>query len=407
MILLLKMSIRNIWRNPRRSAVTIAAVASGISAIMFLWGFTTGTIDDMRRNAIDMITGHVQVLPKGAFGQNATYKTLKEDSGLMETLKNHPDIQTVSGQVTSRALVGTDKHSRGALLTGVNPDNEKSITRLHKKFVEGRYLSGHGKEIILGDRLAHKIKCSVGDEIVVMAQDRYGMSMGLTCNIVGIFHSGYQAMDERFAYVNIATLQNILGLEGELSKIIVKLNKTNAVSQVTKDLQNNPKLKQHDVVSWAKIMPSVEQWAQYADGVGFFIMITVIIVVAISIMNTVLMSVMERTKEFGVMLAVGMSGNKIIFLVFLETVFLEAIGVLFGVSLGSALIHYFGVAGVSLEHVASALETNFMSPIVFTIFDWGRIGFSIMILLVLTVFAAIYPAKKAATLEPVKAIYYS
>jgi len=401
------MSTQNAWRNPKRSMITVTAVACGVSAILFLFGFNDGTLEDMRRNTIELMTGHFQVMPKNYDTEVFKWGKIEDAGRLRKVLEQDARVASVAPRVFTQALVGNEERIHGVMLYGVRPKLEAKMTRLKEKIKQGAFFSGSDREILIGKRLAKRLMVHPGDYLVVMAKDQYGVSMGYNCRLQGIFHSGYRVMDERVVYVNLETAQDLLGWEGEFNNLMVMLHGREDIPAVRMDLSQHLLGTANKVLDWEELTPTVHQWALWAERSMGFIMWVVLVVVAIGMMNAVLMSVLERTRELGVLIALGLSPARMIAMVLVETAILAFAGCSLGLLLGSVILMYFGHAGISLTNVAYALEASFMSPIVYPVFEWRRAMGSIGLLMGLSLIAALYPAWKAARLDPVQAIYHS
>lgn len=404
---LIKMALSNVLRAPSRSLITVLAVATGLSALMFLWAFSEGSNEDMRTNTIELMTGHLQIVPKGFDDRVPGWRTVEEADALIQKAEQNPAVAGAAPRVYGRALLSTGKGSKGVFLMGIDVEKEANVTRIHQKIVDGNALSGERREVLIGRHLAKKLDAGVGDEVVAVSRDRYGVTTGVSCRVKGIFKSGSSLIDERFIYVPIADARELNGFETESTAVVLKLRSRAELPRFISEFAGHIDAQSAEIRPWFVIAPTAEQWIKYWDDIIRVIMIVVTGVVAVSIMNTVLMSVMERTKEFGILIAIGMHPAAIVRLVLLETVFLTAAGIAAGLALGSGLVAYYGTAGVSLAAAASALETNFMSSVVYPFIVPQRVLQSVGMLAVLTVVAALYPAHKASTLRPIQAIYFS
>lgn len=415
MSVIFRMAFRNVWRNKRRSLATLASVSLGMAAMLFLWSYNDSSVLDMKKNTTDFITGHLQIGAKESEKRRSfsPSRGLADSGSLMRELAKDSEVEAVSARLKTQALVGIEDRSQGVYVAGIDPAAESRVTRIREAVKEGGYLSGGKKEIILGQYLARKLRVKAGDRVVLMARDAYGMSMGYTFHVAGIFKLGHRFHDERCAYVDLASLQELLDNNAEVSEIAIRLKDINSLeryaAKLTARLGAEAGLGAETIAvrRWYDIAPEVNQWANWGNAVFFIVMIVVIIIIAMSIMNSMLMSVFERTREFGVMLALGTRPTQLMSLVLLETILLEFFGIVSGAILGFGLIEFYGKFGISLEKVAAALEQNFMSSVIYTSFSIDRVLQSSLVLVAVTLFTVMYPMARVGRLQPVRAIYRS
>ena len=264
-MLLLKLAFLNIGRNPRRSIITVLAVGVGLAALIFLWGFSDGTNEQMRENVIRLLTGHVQIHAPDFQKTLSPELTIPNRAGILEEIKRTPSVQAASERVKCEALIGTSEKSRGILLTGIDPTKEAQVTDLLKHMTEGEFLSpGDTRKIIIGDRLAEKIQLRIGDKAVVMTQAMDGTLAGFAYQVKGIFHTGSQALDEVSAYITLDSGRELLSLDGETHEIVVRLKSRKSIPEFLEIKDAFSHLTDthtaYEISTWNEIIPEVEQW---------------------------------------------------------------------------------------------------------------------------------------------------
>jgi len=404
---LLKLALLNIGRNPRRSLITILAVGVGLAALIFLWGFSDGTNEQMRENVIRLFTGHVQIHATGFNKSLAPENVIPERPEVLKKIRANPLVTGISERVKCEALIGTTENSRGILLMGIDPEQESEVTELGKYIREGEFLKPEGsRDIILGHLLAEKINLSIGDKVVIMTQAMDGTLAGYAYRVRGIFHTGSHQLDELTAYITLPSAQDLLGIGEDTHEIVVRLKTRHVIGEFLKNM-NLPEQDRYEILTWSDIVPEVEQWATWAEAIIRTILLAVMVVIGVSIMNTVLMSVYERTREFGVMLAVGTSPSQVILLILLETLILELFGILLGLAAGYLVVGYFGSAGIAFPELEKAFSRSYMSTVTYTQVQGRHVFNSVITLILMTTGIGLYPAWKAGRMEPVKAIYHS
>ncbi len=407
-MLLLKLAILNIGRNRRRSLITVLGVGVGLAALIFLWAFMDGYQDQQRDNAIRSVTGHVQIHAREFNKKFSPELILPNRAEILTRIKAAPNVLALTERVKSQALVGTSENSRGVVLIGIDTERESQVTELKKFVKEGAFLSSHdNREVLIGAKLAEKIETGVGDKVVVMTQAIDGTLAGFAYHVKGIVRAGNVVIDEFQIYVTLGAARELLGIEDGAHELAISLTGRPAIPGFLRQIRDFLKDDMFDISTWDEIVPEINQWSNWAGAVINLMMTIVMFVIAAGVMNTILMSVFERTKELGVMMAVGTKPSQMILLIFLETFMLELIGVLFGVVAGYLLTFYFGNAGIYFSGFEDAAAASFMSPIVYPDLKFHRVLQSVGILLAITSFLSLYPAWRAGRMEPVKAIYHS
>lgn len=407
-MVLLKLAFRNISRNKRRSWITILSVGVGLGALIFLWGFGDGTNYQMRENVIRLSTGHIQIHAKG-FEKSLTSELLLPDKdALLAQLQARSEIVAQTERVRFEALIGTSEHSRGVLLIGMDPVKEPTVTHLEKFITRGSYLMPQDpRSVLIGDRLAEKLQVGLDDKVVVMTQAIDGTMSGFAFRVRGIFHAGSQPLDEMTAFISLPASQELLGIEGRVHDVVLRLKNSKRVAAVAEDLKRKMDLNAIEVLAWYEIVPEVEQWVRWAEAVIRTILIAVMVVIGVGIMNTVLMSVFERKKELGVMMALGTSPSQIFMLIVLETLILEFFGILLGLIGGYLVTYYFSIVGIGFQELEQAFSRSYMSTVTYTRVEFNHVVQSVITLVLMSSFIGLYPAWKAGRTEPVKAIYHS
>lgn len=404
---LLKLAFLNIGRNPRRSVITVLAVGVGLAALIFLWGFSDGTNEQMRSNVIRLFTGHLQVHAAGFEKAHSPELTVTRRDEILSKASALKGFVASTERAKCEALIGTSERSRGILLIGIDPVRERTVTELEKYIKKGRYLEpSDNRSILIGGRLAKRVEADVGDKLVVMTQSMDGNLAGYAYRVAGILHTGSQQIDEMAAYITLDSARELLAIGEESHELVFKLKDRRTIPGFLSALSGILDTG-HEILRWDEIVPEVEQWAQWAEAIIQTILIAVMVVIGVSIMNTVLMSVFERTREIGVMLALGTSPKRIIGLILLETIVLECWGILLGLAVGYSVVGYFGVAGIAFPELEAAFSRSYMSTVTYTRVETIHVVQSVVTLLALTTLISLYPAWKAGRMEPVKAIYHS
>lgn len=405
MITFIKIAWRNIIRNRPRSAITISAVAIGLSSLIFLKGFVDGADRQMVENYTDLLIGSIQIHKIGFQKSMSLEKSMGNTEAIAAPLRKIPQVKAFALRVKEFALISSPESSAGILLLGIDPLAEKNVSSIHKRVRKGSFLKqDDDTKIIIGRQLSENLKVNIGDKIVVMGQASDGSVAAAAYEVSGLIETGAEEIDKNLAMITLKASQDLFVLNGKVSEIVVKADPMNRIDHLTELIKKRVDTKRFEVLNWKTISPMTYQWLQFDFVFTGLILLIVLIVVASGVLNTVLMGVLERTREFGIMLALGTKPDQIVFVVAVESFFLGFFGVLIGTMIGAGLIVFFGTYGIDLSMISSALNNYYVGSVVYPRLDLISIGAYAFVVLFLSVIVALIPARKASQLAPVEAI---
>lgn len=403
---LLRLAYLNVRRNPRRTIISVTAVSVGLASLIFLWAFIDGYQEQQRENAIQLFFGHTQIVPKGFREKLSPESTIADRSKTLDAVREAEGFVSATERIHAEVLIGTSENSRGVVLFGIDPETEPSVTEIAKNISVGEALQPNGnRSILVGEGVAERLSVKLGDKVVLMTQALDGTLSGYSYKIVGLISTG-TAIDDVYVMTTKTAAQELLGIGDDVQEIVVRLTDRSAIPKFIQHVSTKLESGQYEIVPWYDIIPEIEQWSGFSGAVVRTMLAIIVFVIGMGLMNIVLISIFERMKELGVMLAIGTSPRQMVGLIVLETLTIELIGVLLGLALGYAASSYFYYAGIRLEGFEQAARQAFMSPVIYPVFQLSRALESAGILVLMTSFVGLYPAWKAARLEPVKAIYH-
>jgi len=402
---LLHLALRNVLRNVRRSLITVLAVSVGMAALVFLWGFIDGINEQMISNSTSFVSGHLKVHRSGYHAEKSLYRAMPDDKRLRDKLQESPLVEAISSRVEDKAMLSGADKTRGILVVGVDPLNEKKVTTIYKTIIRGKYLMpGDDDGVLIGDKIASVLGLDVGDEAVLITQAVDGSIGAGRYKVVGIFDTGIDVMDSGYAFLTLSAAQDLYSLWGQATAWVARLGERQH-SQHAVSVLKSALGPEFEVLGWRELMPSMVQMVSFHEAVNIIVIIIVFVVVGVGIANTVLMSVLERTREFGVMMALGTSRPQIINLVMLECMILGAVGLVTGLGVGVALNFGFATNGIDLTPYTAAMESMpGLSAIIYPVTRWEHVTQVAVIVFLISIIPAVYPAWRAASVEPVTAI---
>jgi ABC-type lipoprotein release transport system permease subunit len=409
MRLLIKLAWRNIWRNRRRSIITILAVAFAVMLTVATRGLQLGTYEVNIQSVVRLYSGFLQIQRPGYQDNPTLRKSFPYTKKLRSILDSQALITGYAPRVYADALISYRDNSYGTMLVGIDLERERKISNLLKKIRQGREPeSGRGNEILIGEKLLKNLNAQIGDSIIVLVQGFDGFLRDSFCKITGTFRMGSDEFDRTVILMPIHTLQELLGLENRVSVIAISLEKLDHLEPAKKSLQKALTPLNLNVLTWDEVMPSFKQSIELDNIGGILFLAILVIVVAFGILNTVLMSVTERFREFGIILALGMPQRKLVTLVAFEILFLVFIGISAGNLLGG-LVNWYIIhhpIEFSGEFAAIYEEYGFL-PIMTSTLKLHIFVNTTLSVLAAAFVASLYPLRKVAKLEPLKGIRYT
>lgn len=405
---LARIAWRNIWRSPRRTWITVSAMALGVALCMACVAWIDGMFMDGFDLLVRQTIGHVQVQHPAYPKHRALYDTIPDAETLLERLDRLPDVQAVSGRVLGYSLLAVRDQAAGAQLIGVVPEREAATSSIDTKVESGgHWLGGEPrKEILLGFGLAESLKAKLGDEVVVVTQAADGSLGNDLFHVTGVIKTGSVARDRAGAYVHRTDLQQLLALPDQLHEIALIARDEDRIPALASEVRSALADRRVLVRTWDEVNPVAKQLISFQDSFMFVMLFLVYAVAALGILNTMLMSVFERTKELGVMRALGLRPVQTMLLVVLESAAMALVAGALGLGLGLLFDGYLVKYGIDLSNLMGSFSFGGIS---FSPVMYGRIRLSAVVTTVVGLFgiailASLWPAFRAARLKPVEAM---
>ena len=369
----LRLAFGNLQVNRRRTAITLLSVAVGVGGLVFLWAFIDGINAQMINNMTGYVTGDLKVHQRGFHDDREMNIALAERWNLTEEVSAVAGVAATTPRVTGHALASREDQSRALQVMGVDSATEPRVTRLDRSIVRGRYLE-RGNEILVGVDAAGALDVSPGDELVLVVQASDGSIGADRFEVVGVFETGIKRIDGFVAQMPLAAAQSLYAFQGRFTEIAARVQDADRLDEVVGTVGNQLRDRKVEVLGWPALMPSLVQMVAFHDAVAYIVILVVFVVVAAGIVNTILMSVLERSREFGVMMALGTPSSRIVWLVLLETTVLAGLGYLLGLVLGLSVTGYFSSNGLDFSAYIKAMDTMpGLSGIVYPTIEFQRL----------------------------------
>ena len=403
------MALRNLWRNPRRTLLTIAAIAFAGTVLVFMLSFQFGVYDTMINTSVKIHAGHVQVMAQGYKDKMNMRRTISKPGKLGSLLEDMEEIEAYTYRAEGFSMVSSEERTYGVMVTGIDPDREARVSTIKSLIRTGAYFTDSGDYgALVGSLLAENLKVKPGDELTILGQARDGSIAVTVVKVRGIFSSGIDDFDRNTVQIPLKTFQETYRMQGGVHRVVAVCDSLDDVSAVKQTIvgeiagiENTYPLEVYD---WKEIMPGLLQSIQMDLVSGLIMYGILIIVVAFSILNTFLMAIFERTSEFGVLMAIGTGPGRLTKILLIESIAMTCIGIFLGMGLGSIITLYFQAHGIDFTGASEIMSQMGISGTMYPRLSALSLTTGPLAVLFITALAALYPALKVRKLRPVEAI---
>lgn len=400
--MLLKIAWRNIWRSPVRSWIIIAALTAGMFAGIFSSTFMNGWMKQRLRDGVETETGHLQIFRNNY--QNSRELSLLLPSGEINKVTAHPMVESATERIIVQGMAASAETARGIRILGVEPEMEKKVLNLHEKVRQGNWFdSPYSKEAVIGEKLARQLKIDLRSRIILRFQDLDGTLTGGAFRVAGIFRTSNTAFDGAHVMVRRSDLAELTSIpSGKSHAIVVKLQSAEDAMQVAPEFEET--LEDADALPWKELSPELGYITELSNTYMYIFVVIILMALAFGIVNTMLMAVLERTREIGMLMSVGMARSRIFIMIVLETVMLCTTGGLLGIGAGLFTVWRLSSTGIDLSIWATGLTEMGFDPIIYP--EWDAVlVLNIAGMVILSgILASLYPAWKALKLNPSEAV---
>ncbi|HJW91536.1 MAG TPA: FtsX-like permease family protein [Anaerolineales bacterium] len=408
MRLYLRLAWRNIWRHRRRTLIVVLAMGLGLALMMVYDGLIAGFDQAIYGNAIKVLGGNVQVHATG-YRLNASQTPLlplPDDQQVVEAALRHPGVLAATRRINTGGLISSREGAFAVGITGIEPEKELEVNLAAQNVVAGRYLTSEdGDLIFIGKGLADAMGVQVGDRITLAGRAAHEQLRRRTMTVAGIYDLGMPDIEKRTIYISLGEAQALYDLRGQTTEVAIALKQLGQETNLIAVLR--PGLPGYEVESWETNFPELKQALETKGGVMDIVSVIILVIAAIGILNMLLMAVYERTREIGLLAALGLKPRQISLLFILEGAMMGLVGVTAGIGLGLLFNGLFKQVGLDYSQFSNV--TSYMALISGRIYpSWGvdQLAGRALTVLVISTLAAFYPAREAAQREPAEALHY-
>ena len=405
--MILELAWRNSWRQPRRTILSSLAIAFTSAFLIFMPSLQNGSYISMVENTLRLFDGYAEIQQPGYRDNPEIRNSLTTPDSLISDLKKIRHVETVTQRAISFALLASEQRSFGAQIIGVQGDSEALVSSIPNNIKQGRFLltdSSHTDEIILGNVLAKNLKVSIGDKITILGNGRDGSLAVDSLTLVGIFSTGISTMDRLMAEIPLQRFQQTFSMNQQVHSIILSGTDISSFQQSMKSIHDIASKNNLAALDWQQLQPGLMKGILLDISTSLPLYVAMVLVVTFSLLNSVLMSVLERTREFGVLLSLGMRPSNIAKMVWIETIILIILGLLIGITLGYALTEYYAHVGIHFEEAQEIFSEYGLPNAMYPQLNWftlligpGIIGLSILV-------STVFPVVHIYKMQPVPAM---
>lgn len=401
--MLFKLAWRNIWRNKRRTLITVASILFAVLLASFMESLQKGAWNNMINNVVNYYYGYVQIHKKGYWEEQSIENSFVAADTLYQLKGNKNEPFSLVPRLESFALASQGNKTKGVLVVGIDPEKEDELTSLKSRLVEGEYIKDEG--LLVAEEAARFLNIKVKDTLVLVSQGYHGVNAAGKFAVKGIIHFGSPQLNQQMVYMPIKDAQWFYGAENLITSLALKIENRNHIAQVVRTLKLQLNQQDYEVMDWQELLPELLQ-AKALDSAGNYIVYFILyLVIAFGIFGTILMMTKERSYEFGVLVAIGMQRFKLAAIVWMETMVLGLIGALSGIAASIPIVLYFRTHPIRFSgEMAGALQKFGFEPVFPTEFNAWIFLTQAIIVLVITSILAIYPILILNRLQPVAAM---
>lgn len=402
---ILRIAWRNLWRNKRRTLITAASVFFAIWFALIMRAFQLGSYELMVNNIVHAFSGYFQVHAKGYWGDQTLNNAFESEQALMDKLRKCPEISGFTGRLESFALASSGNRTKGALVTGIEPRSENSLTSLRRKVISGNYLREGENGALVSRQLASYLKIGIGDSVVIIGQGYQGVSAAGVFPVRGIVAFPSPELDGRMIYLSLTAARELFSAPAMLTSLAFNVadpSESPGAAATVKEL-TDPAV--YEVMTWEEMMPDVVQQIKADSASGLIMLGILYMIVGFGVFGTMLMMLNERRREFGMMIAIGMQKSRLILIVVTEMLLLGSIGLSAGILAAIPPIWYYHAFPIRLtgEMADSVISMGF-EPLMPTAWEYSFFAAQSLVVLTILILLMLLPVMRIRRLNVMQSL---
>ncbi len=402
----IRLAWRNIWRNKRRTLLTAASIFLAIFLALIVRSIQIGWFDNLTEIVVQSYTGHIQIHKKGYWDDRDINNSMVFNDSVLAVVRSVPNVDKTVPRLEYFALSSYGKQTKGVMLAGTDPAREDALTRLSAKVVKGHYLQGTGNGILVSQGLASFLGLTAGDTLVLLGQGYHGISAAGKYPVCGIVHFPSPVLDNQMVYMNLATAQDFFSADNRVTSLSLTIKNPDEINTTQAALQQKVDGGRFEVMSWDEMMVEITQQLKVKTAGGKIIIAILYMIVGFGVFGTVIMMTNERSREFGVIVSVGMQKSKLAMILVLEMILIGLTGLVSGVAAAMPIMLYFKINPIHLwGSMAQAFISYGIQPLMPLALKPGFIISNMVTVLIIVSVTCIYPVRRILKLKVVDALH--
>lgn len=401
---LIKMAWKNMWRNPNRTLITMASIFFAVILSVTASSLKEGVFDNLVKNVVGFYTGYIQVHKQGYWDEQLLNNSFKASANLEQKILQDKNITAVAARLESFALASSEDITRGSLVVGIDPVKENQVTLLKNKIIHGRYLKHNDNSILVSQGLGKRLKLVVGDTIILIGQGYHGATAAGKYPITGIVKFGSPELNDRSLFMPLTTAQDLYSAPGMITSYLLSLDDKRHLQPTASVVRASLGIA-YEVMTWEEMMPDIKQHIQSDSNNMKYVLGILYMLICFGIFGTLLMMMVERKFEMGMLVAIGMNKIKLILLVLYESILTVLAGCILGMVLSVPLVVYLHKNPIRMGGETAKAYENFGFEAIFPTSVKASIFINQgLIVLVIGLLLSLYPIYKIIRLDPVNAM---
>ncbi|MCI0520405.1 MAG: ABC transporter permease [Chloroflexi bacterium] len=408
MSLFLRLAWRNIWRHRRRTLIVVLAISLNLALMMFYDGLVAGFDQAIYANAVKVLGGNIQVHAEGYRDKldQTPLLPLSDEQAILEEAKKHPNVLAAARRIKTGGLATSREGAFAVSIVGIEPEVEQEVSLAAQNLTDGRYLTADDEDVVfIGKGLADAMSVQVGDRITLVGRAAHEQMRRRKVTVAGIYNLGLPDTEKRTIYMSLGEAQTLYDMNGQSTEIAISLKQLGQEPSVLAVLR--PSFPAHEIDSWETNYPELAHALETKGGFMNIFSVIILVIAGIGILNMLLMAVFERTREIGIMGALGLRPGQVSLLFLLEGAMVGVIGLVAGIALGLFVNLTLGQIGMDYSAYTNMTEyTALISGRIYPTLGVDKLLQRSVTVLIVSILAAFYPAREAAHKEPAEALHY-
>lgn len=402
--MILKLVWRNLWRNSRRTLITMASIAFAVLFSIIMKSFQDGVFDNLIKNVVNYYSGYIQIHQKGYWDEQILDNSFTNEGSIATVLSQNSQIKMSVPRLETFVLASKGNSTKGVMLIGTDTDKENDLTQLKSKLIEGNYFQNSEEEVLIAEGLAKRLNLKNNDTIVLFGQGFHSVMAAGKYKIKGIVHLASPAMNDTFVYLPLKATQSFLSAENQLTSISLGIDNPDNMNAIVKNLEEKIG-KNYEVMSWQKMMPDIANHIK-ADGFSFYVFSGILyLIIGFGLFGTILMMTVERKYEFGMLIAIGMKKSKLALILLGETILITLFGMILGILLSLPFVIYLSKNPIRFTgEISKAYEQFGFEAIFPTSLNKDIFITQSLIVLIIALIIGLYPLWHISQLDAIKAM---